>query len=386
MQAKLRKLAVATTAAVLAVLCGSGVAIAAGGNIDGTTFGSITVHKFEQPVSAPAGTANGEELAPSVLSGLEPLEGITFAVQKVESCTLGGENVSFGLAGAQDAGFWAAVDGLTAADLDGADCIFAASGADETDDNGSVTFPNLALGLYLVSETSYGDNAVTSAIAPFLVTIPTVTSSDTWNYNLHAYPKNSVFTASKTKDDSAAYFFGDTVTWTTTATIPQLGAGAVPAISITESFGHEEMEYAGSTPYILTANKGITLASGDYSCEEQDDADSGPDGPHVTGVLCAVTEAGKAKLAGDVTLTLTTTTKVIGGGAITSNSTVTMGDSSIPVSATTNWGTLTVLNHLASDETVTLSGAEIKIYSEPPHRQFSSAEDLHLWCRWNLTR
>lgn len=60
----------------------------------------------------------------------------------------------------------------------------------KTDANGIAKFENLALGFYVVIETSTPDKVTTPA-DPFLVSIPmTTVNGDSWLYDVHVYPKN----------------------------------------------------------------------------------------------------------------------------------------------------------------------------------------------------
>ena len=59
-----------------------------------------------------------------------------------------------------------------------------------TDKDGIAKFENLALGFYVVVETKTPDK-VTTAINPFLVSVPmTTTDGENWLYDVHVYPKN----------------------------------------------------------------------------------------------------------------------------------------------------------------------------------------------------
>ncbi len=60
----------------------------------------------------------------------------------------------------------------------------------KTDVNGVAEFKNLALGLYLVVETT-SPAIVTGPCDPFLISVPMTTDGDDWLYNVHVYPKNS---------------------------------------------------------------------------------------------------------------------------------------------------------------------------------------------------
>ncbi|MBT1018824.1 SpaH/EbpB family LPXTG-anchored major pilin, partial [Canibacter sp. lx-72] len=80
-----------------------------------------------------------------------------------------------------------------------------------TDPNGEATFSDLDIGAYLVTETQAPAGVVKKA-APFIVTIPHPNGNNTWNYNVHVYPKNTVSAKpTKTLDDTNATKIGDSV-------------------------------------------------------------------------------------------------------------------------------------------------------------------------------
>ncbi|MBT1018782.1 isopeptide-forming domain-containing fimbrial protein [Canibacter sp. lx-72] len=116
-----------------------------------------------------------------------------------------------------------------------------------TNDNGEARFDNLAVGAYLVTETNAPDNVVKKA-APFIVTIPHPNGNNTWNYNVHVYPKNTVSAKpSKTLDDTGATKLGDKVTWTITQTLPELQQGETfTEVSFTDQL-QEGLEYVAPT-------------------------------------------------------------------------------------------------------------------------------------------
>lgn len=174
---------------------------------DTTKKGSITIHKFEYNPSSGApsqqGTGAEGEAAPS---GAKPLGGVTFEIYQVQSQTwlesyYGGQVT----ASSQDFSKMDASDYYTKNSTTGA--ITVNSGATKVatvttttteTDKGVAKKDGLALGLYLVVETSSPDK-VTSPAAPFLVSVPMTRIADTtttnkltdWIYDVHVYPKNS---------------------------------------------------------------------------------------------------------------------------------------------------------------------------------------------------
>lgn len=156
--------------------------------IDTTKPGSITIHKYTEG-TATGTAASGKEDASQVPAGAVPIKDVGFTIYKVqdaaklanyystnpeslpavsEYCTGSGKNVQL-KAGVADNKVGDEV---------------------KTDVNGVAEFKNLALGLYLVVETT-SPAIVTGPCDPFLISVPMTTDGDDWLYNVHVYPKNS---------------------------------------------------------------------------------------------------------------------------------------------------------------------------------------------------
>lgn len=156
--------------------------------IDTTKKGSITIHKYTEG-TATGTAASGKEDASQVPAGAVPIKDVGFTIYKVqdaaklanyystnpeslpavsEYCTGSGKNVQL-KAGVADNKVGDEV---------------------KTDVNGVAEFKNLALGLYLVVETT-SPAIVTGPCDPFLISVPMTTDGDDWLYNVHVYPKNS---------------------------------------------------------------------------------------------------------------------------------------------------------------------------------------------------
>ena len=156
--------------------------------IDTTKTGSITIHKYTEG-TATGTAASGKEDASQVPAGAVPIKDVGFTSYKVqdaaklanyystnpeslpavsEYCTGSGKNVQL-KAGVADNKVGDEV---------------------KTDVNGVAEFKNLALGLYLVVETT-SPAIVTGPCDPFLISVPMTTDGDDWLYNVHVYPKNS---------------------------------------------------------------------------------------------------------------------------------------------------------------------------------------------------
>ena len=172
---------------------------------DTTQKGSITIHKFEYNPSSGAtsqqGTGAEGEAAPS---GAKPLGGVTFEIYKVQNeewlkAYYGGQAAATGQDFSKiDASNYYSTDSATGAITVNGSKIDTVTTATSGTDIGVAKKDGLALGLYLVVETSAPDK-VTSPAAPFLVSVPMTRIADTtttnkltdWIYDVHVYPKNS---------------------------------------------------------------------------------------------------------------------------------------------------------------------------------------------------
>lgn len=172
---------------------------------DTTKKGSITIHKFEYNPSSGApsqqGTGAEGEAAPS---GAKPLGGVTFEIYKVQNeewlkAYYGGQAAATGQDFSNiDASNYYSTNSTTGAITVNGSKIDTVTTATSGTDIGVAKKDGLALGLYLVVETSAPDK-VTSPAAPFLVSVPMTRIADTtttnkltdWIYDVHVYPKNS---------------------------------------------------------------------------------------------------------------------------------------------------------------------------------------------------
>lgn len=167
---------------------------------------NLTIHKLS---GAESGDQDLGTEGQAVPEGSEPLEGVTFQVDRVDVDLT------------QRAG-WDAARQMTpetaAEQLDGSTSV---SGV--TDENGVLQFTGLPLGMYLVTETNAPQGVITGQ--PFLVYLPMTVDSDgdgvldDWNKDVHVYPKNSVLTLDKEVTDAGSQA-GDIVNYTITGTVP----------------------------------------------------------------------------------------------------------------------------------------------------------------------
>ena len=153
--------------------------------IDTSLKGSLTIHKYEyNGNSGKPGTGETSDASNVPSSDAKPLEGAGFTLYKVANADDLTEYYS-----------------TNPTDLPKVESYFSDGKIDnskvkitisekKTNDKGIAKFENLAVGFYVVIETSTPDKVTTPA-APFLVSIPmTTVSGDSWLYDVHVYPKN----------------------------------------------------------------------------------------------------------------------------------------------------------------------------------------------------
>ncbi|MBT1018813.1 isopeptide-forming domain-containing fimbrial protein [Canibacter sp. lx-72] len=217
---------------------------AAPGDIDTSQRGSIIVHKHkQQTLQGNPGTGQPETPAGVAIAGVE------FKIQKL----------NLNLTQNND---WDMLKTLTP---DAAkNRVAGPETTRTTDDNGEARFSDLDIGAYLVTETNAPDNVVKKA-APFIVTVPHPNGNNTWNYNVHVYPKNTVSAKpTKTLDDTNAIKIGDSVTWTITQVLPELQQGETfTEVSFTDQLA-EKLDYVNTTAQVDGMEVNVTVtATGD---------------------------------------------------------------------------------------------------------------------------
>ena len=154
--------------------------------IDTAKTGSITIHKYEYNGT---GETTDERNGPS---GAKALEGAGFTIYKIADVddltnyysTNPSELPSVDTYVEQDTTTkkWSIKSSVTVKNT---------SDEKKTDNNGVATFDSLALGFYVVVETTQPDK-VTEPIKPFIVSVPMTTKDgDDWLYDVNVYPKNS---------------------------------------------------------------------------------------------------------------------------------------------------------------------------------------------------
>lgn len=152
--------------------------------IDTTKTGSITIHKYEYNESGgEAGTGETTDVN-KVPSDAKALEGAGFTIYKVADIDDLAKYYN-----ANPESLPSVDDYLTDGEINASKVLETKSEV-KTDNAGIAKFDNLALGFYVVVETTTPDK-VTTPVKPFIVSLPMTTKDgDNWLYDVHVYPKN----------------------------------------------------------------------------------------------------------------------------------------------------------------------------------------------------
>lgn len=316
---------------------------AAPANIDEGRDGSINIQKLERP-SEVGEAVDGTEQS---TDGLNPIEGVTFQLQRVEGIDL------------TQTDDW---DGVAEMSVEDAVALGLGDPVERvTDANGEIVFDGLDLGLYLVTETG-APSHVTAHAKPFLVAVPTPSANvGDWIYDVYVYPKNSVGSADKTVDDEAALALGDEVTWNLGAAYPVVDEGLpLSQFVITDQLDERLVYVDGSVELSLTAGSGDTtpLSEGDYTAE-YDEASRTLRVELSEEFLATPNADPEARLL----MSFRTQVVGIGDGTIENEALFNIGEAEFTPDAVTNWGAVRLLKHAEGDEEAVLAGATFQVYA-----------------------
>lgn len=150
--------------------------------IDTTKTGSITIHKYEyNEKGGNTGTGEETDVAPE---GATPLQGAGFTIYKVADVGDLAKYYNANPESLPSVNYY-----LTDGKIDTSK-VKKTETEVKTDTNGIAEFKDLALGFYVVVETTTPDK-VTDPVDPFIVSVPMTTKDgDNWLYDVHVYPKN----------------------------------------------------------------------------------------------------------------------------------------------------------------------------------------------------
>lgn len=178
--------------------------------------GALTIHKKADPVNTVEPTGNFDNAAPGA-----DLKGVGFTVYKIKNIDM---TTNAGLAAAAKV----KVEDYLKNGIADTDKVELIGGEEkQTDDKGEIVYQNLAVGAYLVIETSPKDGYTPTA--PFIAYVPMTQNNKeqggtAWNYNVHAYPKNYSEKKPEKKVVDSGKNVGDKIKYTVTAYAQKIAA------------------------------------------------------------------------------------------------------------------------------------------------------------------
>ena len=244
-------LGIAAPGAIAVAQEGSQVQQVQKANIDFDKKGKLTIYKRDLAgAKATEGTGVAVDRAPG-----NPLPGVKFKIQKVNVDLSKAEN-------------WKDLSSLTAAGAlqKGIDNSFTAQEV-TTDRAGKAEFPNLPVGIYVVTETEAPQGVIKGA--PFVVSVPFTDAKGTeWNYEPVVYPKNTKAEASKEVSDANKQQ-GEDITYTVKTPTPALGEKqSVKKYIITDDY--DESKVTPKKDDIRLTIAGEEIPSDHYRVEDND--------------------------------------------------------------------------------------------------------------------
>ncbi|CAB0701434.1 fimbrial assembly protein [Corynebacterium diphtheriae] len=312
-------------------------------NIDFNKEGKLTIYKRDL---AGAKATEGTGVAVEGEAPGKALEGVTFKIQKVK----------VDLSKAED---WKNLSSLTAAGAlqKGIDQSFAEREV-TTDQAGKAEFPNLPVGIYVVTETKAPQGVIKGA--PFVVSVPFTDAKGTeWNYEPVVYPKNTKAEASKEVSDANKQQ-GEDITYTVKTPTPALGEKQlVKKYVITDDY--DESKVTPKKEGIELTIAGEKIPSDHYSVEDNDGKititfsnfeklNAHPSSQVVTTIPATVIAQGEIKNSADVTFN-------------NPNSEDEIEDVTIPTNEVFSYyGEVNVVKKDANEEGKPLEGAKFEVY------------------------
>lgn len=377
-----KKRGILATAGALVTAAALALSGAAAANAEMPTTSDLVITKLEQGVATPPGEeANG---LVQDITDFTPINGVTFDAYKID--------VPGGFAAGTNE-WQLAVGDVTLAQAQAQVNVVPAPQADRTGETagaGTITWTDLAQGLYLIRESATPDGIVPAG--DFLVALP-LTDPMTldenggyqagltkWLDTVYVYPKNAKVDGTKDVENATDYSVGDAVTWTIDTAIPAVrdhGNGSFVAtdrFDIFDTLTNAQLTLVdGATSVEVTAPADLTVGTGSFDDAATADYFVVLDTTTVateTTVQVKFTAQGRQKLAdalnvnsaARVEVTLETTIESV--GEIQNKATVFPGgDSKFDIDpATVKYGNYLLRKDSSNDAITDLSGAEFRVY------------------------
>ncbi len=369
-----------TLVAVMALVLGGGLAPAhAADALNPGDTGSLTIHKYENPAARPGSepARDGTEITDPVGTyGWVPISGVPFTVERISNVDLS-TNPGWETAAKLTIGGSGAV--TNTGDGGWTPTYAAAVGPQNTNGSGETTFAGLPIGVYRVTEGT--PPAGVTPAAPFLVTIPVTDPANPsqWITHVHAYPKNSKITATKTVQTGPTTHLKQEIGWIITGDIPRddtiagyvitdtldsrLTDISVAHVRLTEGSGSELPLTAGTHYTVGQAGQVVTMTFT-------------PTG------LTALQNRWKTNPTSKVEAKLVTTvTTHLGGatpGTITNAATITPGGGTTITTGepVVKYGNVNITKQDATNAATKLAGAQFRIYPELADAQANNGNYL----------
>ncbi|SDM04463.1 LPXTG-motif cell wall anchor domain-containing protein/fimbrial isopeptide formation D2 domain-containing protein [Corynebacterium mycetoides] len=278
----------------------------------GTDGGTLTVHKFLNPDKITDST-QGQKATDLPQAG-DPMPGAIFTATRINLDLKKPEEFE---------------KAATLTPAQAASLLTSETYIQTTGDTGQAVF-DLPLGAYLIRETPTDAqlNAGLVPAAPFIAYMPMTTpDGDTWNRDVHVYPKNTKLTTDERVDDANTHPVMDgedgKVTYTIDATVPVLPQDrTLTSFNIVDTFNNAEL----TNPKVDSVKIGDTVLIEGVDYTVTTGTVTGP-GDANASLTITLTPEGLKELTGGQTITVTLTGDVaqvgengLKDGAVTNNS------------------------------------------------------------------
>ncbi|MFA5608363.1 MAG: SpaH/EbpB family LPXTG-anchored major pilin [Leucobacter sp.] len=357
---------------------------------DGTS--SITVHKHAEP-AVPGQPGDGSAIPGGLPDPLNDVEFTLYPLTGIDLSTEAGWNTANTISAAINGGATVTVnDPVTSVTIDGETYPVGSGTTQETETNGATTFGALDFGIYVVVEgadNSTPGHNITNKAAPFVVSVPFATGDNTWLYDVHAYPKNSVTGIDKTVDapepGSVEDLNRDLVRWEISLEIPRLPAGeTLTEVELVDTIDATELAFVATPPTGVTGNSYKVLNSSGIELTVPDGSFTwSPEPPSGTTLTLAATADGLTWLQnnaqGGKVVASVLTRLMTADVDVTNNVAGNINDTTVTTMKKAPTGELEIFKWANTDpeeDTVTgLSGAKFALYTSLADAQSNLVAD-----------
>ncbi len=245
------------------------------GNIDTSKQGSLTIHKYDGTAGT-NGKGNKLDESDPALKGHNKLDGAGFTVYPIL------HKQGDAALNLKEQAEWKVLASLSKTFVDKKDVEqkleekglkLGTAKSEVFTVNGEITLNKLDLSAYAVFETTKPAKA-TSAVAPFIVTIPfpnATSGINGWLYDVHVYPKNQITDTptKKVAENTPTVNVGTELLWTVTGKVPTpTKAGEkLQAFRFNDTLD-PNLKCGKTEPVILVSGQKIASSKYTYSCKD----------------------------------------------------------------------------------------------------------------------